>query len=1052
MKKIIFPGVFLALLLIFSCSKDEFTEEDATKAQKDVIHYQDSIDQVRDSLRMIGGIIQYSVSVIPIDANTGFVGGNYKSANDIEMLDSAKVSVAQHGIVKSVYTDETGIAVFHDLRVGTVNVSVQVDGYTNVNFIAEINHDPVIVYDDTIYYELFHAATMVPVFSLEEGTSTISGRVTLETDLTNTSQELPDEPVNVIASLDIDDHDFRENYFSSLWNASLSDLHGVITQAAYAGLTVSEPTDATGFYELEVPSSADGLPFILEIDDYVTDQTLLMDTMYGIYFEGTYDVRTIFSTNTEFSEISHIPTAPAAYVNFSPPTGVVTQQPVEKASATAVVGESGISSIIINDQGNGYTQAPYLEITTDGNGTGAEAVAYLTEGKVTSIEITNPGKGYHMDDDIEVIAHEKLGDNASAEAVVTYSVTGFTNTSGDGYQSVPEVVVQSNSGSGATGKAIMSGYVTKFTVTNMGSGYTCYPDVVVAGSSNPNTGASTGAVADVNMTQYNPIHSIVMDDDYLSDPDNFFESAPVVVIGTNGTGSGATAIVQLGTKGQVERIELSNAGFAYTEAPTINIAGDGQGAAAWADLNADGSINIYLEAGGFGYTTATISISAPPVGGVQAIADAVLSYLISSIVITNPGSGYDIVVNSSTNAVSNEPELYFAGQLIDEDDYVASPSMKVESIDVDDSGDYYENAPSVTIVPSCGYGSGATATAEILSYVDKVEVLTPGSGYNYNADITVTIITPPEGCLEQATVSSVTLGDGVLSSIILVDGGENYMAPPHVTLYVSNSAYDNDFGEIDAEIEAVFSNGEIISFNILNGGEGYGYWNGYDINISTSINQVDLGAVPYPESGKISFVTIDNPGAGYATEPMVRFIRYNVNGDEISDAGFTAAEAVVELVDGRVVAIDVTNPGTGYYSPPVVDIYVPDYLEQALGKCILSEDGSGYITGVQLVDTDGNNVVVSGMGYSEAPSVTFTASVPGFGTGATGTAVIKDGAVVNVIMTNNGLGYLGRNYPTVKQEVQFLPDYDDSAPFMVYAGKSYIRDIYLGTGKRTIED
>ena len=50
MKKILFPGVFLALLLATSCSKDEFTEEDATNAQKEIISYQDSIDHVRDSL------------------------------------------------------------------------------------------------------------------------------------------------------------------------------------------------------------------------------------------------------------------------------------------------------------------------------------------------------------------------------------------------------------------------------------------------------------------------------------------------------------------------------------------------------------------------------------------------------------------------------------------------------------------------------------------------------------------------------------------------------------------------------------------------------------------------------------------------------------------------------------------------------------------------------------------------------------------------------------------------------------------------------------------
>ena len=103
----------------------------------------------------------------------------------------------------------------------------------------------------------------------------------------------------------------------------------------------------------------------------------------------------------------------------------------------------------------------------------------------------------------------------------------------------------------------MSGYVDEINLTNMGFGYTCYPDVVIEGSIDPN-GSNSGAEASVNMTVYNPIHSIVMDDNYIEN--NFFETAPVVTIETNGTGSGATAIVQLSAQGQVERVESAPAG------------------------------------------------------------------------------------------------------------------------------------------------------------------------------------------------------------------------------------------------------------------------------------------------------------------------------------------------------------------------------------------------------------------------------------------------------------------------------------------------------------
>jgi hypothetical protein len=91
------------------------------------------------------------------------------------------------------------------------------------------------------------------------------------------------------------------------------------------------------------------------------------------------------------------------------------------------------------------------------------------------------------------------------------------------------------------------------------------------------------------------------------------------------------------------------------------------------------------------------------------------------------------------------------------------------------------------------------------------------------------------------------------------------------------------------------------------------------------------------------------------------------------------------------------------------------------------------------------------MGYSEVPSVTFTASVTGMGSDATGTAVIEDGEVVDVVMTNNGSGYLGKNTPSTKKGVSFMPSGAALSTFYVYAGKSYIKDVYLGPGKRTIE-
>lgn len=53
----------------------------------------------------------------------------------------------------------------------------------------------------------------------------------------------------------------------------------------------------------------------------------------------------------------------------------------------------GITAVTVNTQGTGYTSAPAVSFT-GGGGTGATAVAVVTEGKVTAVQVTNPGSGY----------------------------------------------------------------------------------------------------------------------------------------------------------------------------------------------------------------------------------------------------------------------------------------------------------------------------------------------------------------------------------------------------------------------------------------------------------------------------------------------------------------------------------------------------------------------------------------------------------------------------------------------------------------------------------
>ena len=79
---------------------------------------------------------------------------------------------------------------------------------------------------------------------------------------------------------------------------------------------------------------------------------------------------------------------------------ILSQDSKVSASATAVVSTAGtISSIIINDGGFGYINAPTVTIENSvGFGSTATATSFITAGIVTAISITGPGTGYTTTD------------------------------------------------------------------------------------------------------------------------------------------------------------------------------------------------------------------------------------------------------------------------------------------------------------------------------------------------------------------------------------------------------------------------------------------------------------------------------------------------------------------------------------------------------------------------------------------------------------------------------------------------------------------------------
>ena len=1053
MKKNLSLAVFLLIgLLAFvsSCVKDTFTEKDAFSAQTNLATLQDSLQRKQalllDSLKHSGGVINYSVTaVLASDAN--WLSNLDPFSKGAQQLDAVKVTISQYGKTQSVTTDATGIASFKDLRVGTVNVNVSKTGFTEVDFVAVL---PALPDSTTVYaYDIVRSVgTMVPVFSTTTNLSTINGIATFESDLTNDAPEVAAN-VEIIADIDVSCSLFTNRYFyhpkpdigfqqydgeGNLTKMWCFYYYGIIKQIAYHSTVSRTTTAADGSFSLKVPSTPDGLPIKVYVSEFAVTQKLLQQTVNSIPVWGVQSIRTLFGPPVTFT-YSSIPAngtlagqVQSAFVTISAPTGTPAAQPTTEAIATAVLSSSGIVSVNITSPGSGYTQAPKV-VFSHGNGwnsVNAEGTATLTNGAVTGVTITSPGTGYLPGDIPTVTFTEGVDVPAAATANFSYSLIGFSAfTAGSLYTSTPPTVTISGDGTGATAHAIMAGNITKVNVTNPGSGYTSVPKVVISDSK-----GNVDLAATADMTDAGPIASITYVKPAVGYPvyDKSLP-APTVVI-TSATGSGATATCALAATGEITGFTGLPSGVGYTTATVTITPTDGNGwAIARATIGGGQVTGITVTDGGFGFTSVpTVTITGD--GTTAATALATVRYPISTITMVNQGSGYNVaavptVTVGGTGVTANILAKYL--MMLEGINYTGAPGLSTQA---------YEAQPVATITSIDGAGTGAAATFDVSWKVGALVVDNQGSGYTYVPNV---IVGTPQAGGTTATATA-SLGNGILKEVIVDQPGKGYTAVPNAEINLAGVPVNVTK---EAVLTPTVSGGQVTGITVTNAGIGYPF-NTYTVRISTFKTGGAATANPNPKSGQIDYIQISNPGAGYSstTLPTVEI----VNTASASDANRfgTGATATAVVTDGRVSAITVTNAGSGYYVAPTIKITVPSSLLTAVAQCTVNTDGR--ITGVTF---PGYYPYTKGYGYTAVPTVTFTPSVPGKGTGATGVAILKNGQVDDIIMTNQGSGYLGKNNPSSTQYLTVKPD--NGTPIVLFAGKTYVRDIYFGTGYRMTE-
>lgn len=155
------------------------------------------------------------------------------------------------------------------------------------------------------------------------------------------------------------------------------------------------------------------------------------------------------------------------------PQIVVTDSAGSGAQLTAVLQGNGINSIVLNNQGSGYTN-PTVTIS-GGGGSGATAAATVETGVIDDITL------YGSVRDV-VVLNSGSGYLQAPEVVIGNAVDRIELIDGgSGYTSAPTIILKGD-GVGATAEAtVADGAIQTISITNRGYGYTLAPTVVIDG-------------------------------------------------------------------------------------------------------------------------------------------------------------------------------------------------------------------------------------------------------------------------------------------------------------------------------------------------------------------------------------------------------------------------------------------------------------------------------------------------------------------------------------------------------------------------------------------
>ncbi len=236
---------------------------------------------------------------------------------------------------------------------------------------------------------------------------------------------------------------------------------------------------------------------------------------------------------------------------------------------------------------------------------------------------------------------------------------------------------------------------------------------------------------------------------------------------------------------------------------------------------------------------------------------------ISAINVTSPGRDYTsgttvTITGGSTNATATAT--------------VSTTGVVIGFTNVVGGAGY--SAPAVALTG--GGGSGATALAS--GEIDAIRITDGGSGYTMPT-VDFDLPDDPNGVSPKAHVPMIANGDpidgmdanGTITAVVIDSPGSGYLAAPAISI-LNGTHFDPIQLKEGGSLAAATTTLKVSAVNVVDLGTGYTSAPTVTITDSATGSGTGASATALVDTGAITAITVNTPGAGYLTQGMRKFV------------------------------------------------------------------------------------------------------------------------------------------------------------------------------------